>query len=424
MPRRLGVGVIGMGGFARSHHAAVWELEREGVCKLVCTCTRDPAGSSATADELQLEQRGVHVFSHYPEMLNDCRDMLDFVCVPSPVPLHAEMHRACIDRGLPVYLEKPPTLDYQELEAMLEVEERAAKLTNVGFNFIIEESRQQLKRRLLQGEFGTTRQVRFEGLWPRSSGYYGRASWAGRLMLDDRLVLDSCFGNAMAHYIHNALFWAGNEAFWSWAEIEEVEAELYRAHDIHGPDTVFARARTRSGIGLRLALSHACDGTENHCESVVFDRGALEYRTSSHYALTRTGDSRENKPLRKQNLLRENLAAYCRYVTGEVDRPMTRLMDSKPYVWLNDLIYVAAGWITQVPASLTTVSTSPGSDGSLVAIRDLAMVSARFRESGLLPSELGVEWGREGGRATPGDISRLSAVVADMKRSSTFDVPD
>jgi len=418
MTRRVGVGIIGMGGFARAHHRAVWELERDGLCKLVCTSTRDPAAAQTVAAELELEQRGVEVFGNWTQMLDHCRGELDLVCVPSPVPLHAQMHRACVDRGLPVYLEKPPTLDYRELEDMLEVEKRATKLTNVGFNYIIERPRQRLKSRLRQGEFGALRQVCFAGLWPRSSTYYSRASWAGRLVMDNRLVLDSCFGNAMAHYVHNTLFWAGDEELWSWAEVEEVEAELYRAHEIEGAETVFAKGWTRSGIELRLALSHACEGAEEQWERVVCDEAVLEYRTSQHYVLRRRDGTAERESIGKQDHLRDNLAAYCAYVTGEVDRPVTRLIDSKPFVWFNDLVYVAAGQITQVPASFITTSKSPDDAGSLRAIHDLEEVVARFLGSGLLPSAQAVAWGQAGGRARRSDIARLDNVVAGMERGS------
>lgn len=58
--------------------------------------------------------------------------------------------------------------------------------------------RQALKARLLAGEFGRLKQSAMLGSWPRSSAYYGRAEWAGRLMLGGERVLDSPIGNAMA----------------------------------------------------------------------------------------------------------------------------------------------------------------------------------------------------------------------------------
>ena len=140
----MNIGIIGMGGFARSHHRAILDLERKGECRLVCTCDPGIGRFADTARDMEFPARGVALFDDYIDMLDQCRDQLDIVTIPTPLPLHADMHRACVERGLAVYLEKPPTLDYVELEDMLRVEAGAAKLTNVGFSNIIEEPRQIL----------------------------------------------------------------------------------------------------------------------------------------------------------------------------------------------------------------------------------------------------------------------------------------
>src|SRR5262249_24739840 len=186
--------------------------------------------------------------------------------------LHAEMHRASVELGIPVYLEKPPTLDYLELEDMIVRDRQARKSSFVGFNFIIEKPRLALKERLLAGEFGTVRAATLQALWPRPADYFRRNSWAGRLMMDDRVVLDSCFGNANAHFVHNLLFWTGGTELYSWAQPAAVRAELYRAHAIEGADTFFVEADTTTGITLRFALSHACSGQSTQSEIVLCDK--------------------------------------------------------------------------------------------------------------------------------------------------------
>jgi predicted dehydrogenase len=409
-----GIAIIGMGGFAGAHQWAVKELEQQGICKLVCTCTRNIEASRELAGTLELTARGVRVFDSYIDMLDECLGSLDVVCVPSPVPLHAEMHRAGVERGLAVYLEKPPTLDYEEFLGMLEVEGRASKLTNVGFNYIIEDERQGLKRRLLEGEFGPLRRVCFSGLWPRSTAYYGRASWAGRLMLDGRLVLDSCMGNAMAHFVHNCLFWAGPGDLYTWSEVTSVEAELYRAHAIEGSDTIFVKGETRDGIELRLALSHACDGEHRHFESVICDDAVIRYVTGREYRVTKGERATETAELREDHLLAKNISAYCDFVRGEAERPVTRLVDSRPFVVLHGIAYVAAQRVQQIPEQYLAKSPSDDDDGTLVAVRDLDAVVHRFFSDDLFPSQQDVGWGGPSGRAAPADITRLHDVARAM----------
>lgn len=82
------------------------------------------------------------------------------------------MHAAATALGLPVYLEKPPTLDHTELEQMIVADARARKSSLVGFNFIIEKPRLALKQRLLAGEFGAVQGATLNALWPRPASYF------------------------------------------------------------------------------------------------------------------------------------------------------------------------------------------------------------------------------------------------------------
>src|SRR6266540_1443916 len=130
------IGIVGMGGFAGSHHNAIARLEERGQARLICTCDPQRANFSAEQDSWRFAARGVRVFDDYRAMLEACHQSLDMVVVPTPIQLHAEMHAAATALGLPVYLEKPPTLDYAELESMIAADSRARKSSLVGFNFI------------------------------------------------------------------------------------------------------------------------------------------------------------------------------------------------------------------------------------------------------------------------------------------------
>eukprot|EP01045_Picozoa_sp_COSAG04_P029413 COSAG04_NODE_4829_length_1876_cov_1.514350_2_plen_252_part_00 len=239
------VGIIGLGGFARTLHETVATLEEEGVCRLVCTCSQRGLDAPEAA-QFELEARKVQVFSEYKEMLDACE--IDVIVIPTPVPEHAPMHAECVKRGLYIYLEKPPTLSHEELLTMLDVEAGAQHTTHVGFNFVVEAQRQALKERLLGGEFGAVREAYMRSLQPRSSAYFQQ--WRGRLRMEGELVLDVCMGNAVAHWVHNMLQWCGEGEVLSWADIDSVQAELYRAHAIESADTVFASVTTTNGVRI------------------------------------------------------------------------------------------------------------------------------------------------------------------------------
>jgi predicted dehydrogenase len=410
------IGIVGMGGFAGWHHNTVAKLEERGQARLVCTCDPQAAAFAGAQQNWRFAQRGVGVFADHRAMLDACERELDLVVVPTPINLHAEMHDAATARGLPTYLEKPPTLDPAELERMIAGDRRSPKASLVGFNFIIERQRLALKQRLLDGEFGAVRGATLRALWPRPASYFGRNPWAGRLRLDGKIVLDSCFGNALAHFVHNMLFWTGEGELFSWAEVAAVRAELYRAHAIEGADTFFVEADTGGGVTLRFAASHACAGAAAHLETVLCDRASLDYIVGRHCEI-RWNDGRvERLPLDPFDGLLENHLEYYRYLRGESPRPATTLVDSRPFVTLNALAHLSSGRIVPIPDGLTTLVRDETDQKEYLNVAGLNTAVDQFLCKGLWPGAQG--WGGAGDVATVADLPRLPDLVNALAEAS------
>jgi predicted dehydrogenase len=407
------IGIIGMGGFASAHHNTVARLEERGIARLVCAC--DPRQESFAAEQegWRLAQRGVRVFNDYREMLGACHGELDYVATPTPIRLHAEMHAAITSFGIPAYVEKPPTLDYLELERMIAADSRARKSSLVGFNFIVEKTRLALKERLLSGEFGAIRGGTLSGLWPRPSGYFARNGWAGRLIDDGHIVLDSCFGNAMAHFVHNMLFWTGTPGVYSWAEVAAVRAELYRAHVIEGADTFFVEADLATGCTLRFALSHACSGASTSSETVICEKAILRYAVGGQVDISWKDGRSERISGGPFDALQENHIEYCRYLRGEAARPATTLTDSRPLVVLNDLAHISSGRIHPIPAHLVSNARDEKEQKDYLTVEGLGKVVDNFLARGIWPGYAG--WRRDNGDVvTPSDLGRFHDVVRAM----------
>lgn len=413
MKTPLRIGIIGMGGFAGSHHNTVAKLEEGEHSKLVCTCDPQAASLASSMQSLRLGPRGVSVFSDYRAMLEACHRDLDLVVVPTPINLHAEMHEAVTGRGLPAYIEKPPTLIHAELEKMISADRRAQKSSLVGFNFIIEKPRLALKERLLAGEFGPMSGATLSALWPRPAGYFSRNGWAGKLLIDGRMLLDSCFGNAMAHFVHNMLFWAGAPGLFSWADIAAVQAEFYRVHAIEGPDTFFVEAHTPEGIPIRFALTHAGAGASQHAEVILCERAELHYAVGSHCEVRWNDGRRERTALDPFDCLEENHLDYYRYLRGESPRPATTLADCRPFVKLNDLAYVSSGRIAPIPADLVRGVRDEKDQKDYIDVAGIASTIDQFLNLGTWPGSNG--WRRDPGEVvTTADLSRLEGVVGSM----------
>ncbi len=416
------VGIIGMGGFAGSHHNTVARLEERGILRLICACDPRLGRFSAEQEAWRLAQRGVRVFGDYRAMLDACRGELDYVATPTPIHLHAEMHSAITALGLPAYIEKPPTLDHEELDRMIAADARARKSSLVGFNFIVEKSRLALKERLLSGEFGAIRGGTLSALWPRPSGFFARNGWSGRLVLDGRIVLDSCFGNAMAHFVHNMLFWTGTPGLFSWAEIAAVRAELYRAHAIEGADTFFVEADLATGCTLRFALSHACAGASASSETVICDRAILRYAVGGQVEVSWKDGRTERIPSGPFDGLEENHIEYCKYMRGELQRPATTLEDSRPLVVLNDLAHVSSGSIHPIPAHLVSRVRDEKEQKEYLSVAGMAKVVDCFLSRGVWPSYGG--WRRDNGEVvTPADLGRFQPTVRAMAEAARAQAP-
>ncbi len=409
------IGIIGLGGFAGAHHQAVARLEERGHAKVICACDPHPERFTSEQESWRFAARGVQVFGDYRNLLESCHRQLDLVVIPTPIQLHAEMHAAATSYGLPTYLEKPPTLDYAELEKMITADGRARRASHVGFNFIIEKPRLALKERLLAGEFGAIRGATLAASWPRPASYFSRNDWAGRLLMDDRVVLDSCCGNAMAHFVHNLLFWVGGPGLFSWAQLAAVRAELYRAHAIEGADTFFIEADTVAGATLRFALSHACVGASTHGEVVICERAVLRYAVGGSVEIRWSDGRIEKSALEPFDALQENHLDYYRYLRGESPRPATTLADCRSFVALNDLAHISSGGITPIPATQVTGVRDEKEQKDYLKVAGMTAAYENFLERGLWPGESG--WGRERGEVvTPADLPRFHDVVRTMAR--------
>jgi hypothetical protein len=111
--------------------------------------------------------------------------------------------------------------------------------------------------------------------------------------------------------------------------------------------------------------------------------------------------------------LEANHLEYYRYLRGEIPRAATTLVDSRPFVVLNDLAYVSSGRIAPIPAERTTKFRDEKEQKDYLDVAGLQMTQENFTVHGTWPGANG--WAREPGQvATPADLGRFHDVVRSM----------
>ncbi|OJD33156.1 nad-binding rossmann fold oxidoreductase family protein [Diplodia corticola] len=114
-PRRLAIGVVGIGRIGRQH--ALNALHNVHRTKLVCACSPAPADLE-WADEALIPY-GVNVYPSFEEMIAE--PGLEAVIIASTTLLHYEQVATCIKRGLHVLCEKPLSMSVAESQAIVDL---------------------------------------------------------------------------------------------------------------------------------------------------------------------------------------------------------------------------------------------------------------------------------------------------------------
>lgn len=109
VPRRLRIGVVGIGRMGRHHALNV--LHQIPRAQLLCACS--PLEADLTWAAEHLVPHGVKVVPTFEEMIEI--DGLDAVIIASATPLHTSQTTTALRKGLHVLCEKPVCQTVQEV---------------------------------------------------------------------------------------------------------------------------------------------------------------------------------------------------------------------------------------------------------------------------------------------------------------------
>lgn len=382
----LRTALIGISGYGGTHLRALQKLRLGGEIELAAATVINQEEVREKCEAL--EQLGCKIYGDYREMLGAERGKIDLCCIPTGIAWHCEMTLAALEVGCHVLVEKPAAATVQEVDAMIRARDRAGLMVAVGFQYLYHEDYAALKQRLLSGEIGRLREIRVKACWPRSAGYYARNDWAGRLKAGGRWVLDSPANNAFAHFLMGALHLAGEQSHEA-ANALHLEAELYRAQAIETFDTICARITTDTAVEILFSVTHSAPLREDPVMDLVGDKGTIRWEVGQAVTLWMPG-----KPASRQGLMpaagtQDGLfAQVVSQIRGEKPEACP-LEEARKHTALINAIHETIP-IHSVDASHR--ETCPGEIGEQHIVTGINESIHRSFESGLLFSELGVNW--------------------------------
>jgi predicted dehydrogenase len=145
MADRVRVGLAGLGNFGRLHAGV---LTRLGGVEIVAVCDPNAAAVAEVADTYGIAGRHATV----EEMI--ARDDLDCVFLVTPEPTHELLAPKVIERGLPLFMEKPLALTAESGARVLAQAEAAGVFVQIGFVLRFETRHAMLKAQIDAGAFG------------------------------------------------------------------------------------------------------------------------------------------------------------------------------------------------------------------------------------------------------------------------------
>ncbi|MFA6694369.1 MAG: Gfo/Idh/MocA family oxidoreductase, partial [Bacillota bacterium] len=163
----LKVAVVGLGDVSGIHLAAI---NGSSNAELVAVCDIDKERQSAACN--------VNFYSDYQKMLE--KESLDCVHVCLPHYLHLPVTKACVEKKVNVYLEKPLTKNVDEGLALIELAKKHSDVkVCVSLQNRLNDSFVELKRIVDSGELGKVLGVKGLVVWHRPKSYYDVKPWRG-----------------------------------------------------------------------------------------------------------------------------------------------------------------------------------------------------------------------------------------------------
>ncbi|NYZ63216.1 Gfo/Idh/MocA family protein [Luteimonas deserti] len=244
--RRLGVALVGLGGYSRDLLAPALQLTRH--CRLAGIVTGSPDKVPAWQAEYGIPDSGVYSYDDMHRIADN--PDIDVVYIVTPNHLHKPLTLAAANAGKHVWCEKPMAMDAGEAESMVRACRDNKVQLAIGYRMQHEPNTRRFMAMAQERPFGRIVQLRAD------AGWFG---W--RQGADDAWRLDpACGGGAMydmgVYCVNAARYSTGLEPVAVRAWDETARRDIFAGVDetmrftLEFPDDVIARCVTSFGRNL------------------------------------------------------------------------------------------------------------------------------------------------------------------------------
>ncbi|MGE9293320.1 MAG: Gfo/Idh/MocA family protein [Puniceicoccales bacterium] len=274
--------LIGIGGYGALYLRETVNLIESG--QVLLRAIVDPM-ATLSSDWHLVAGKGIPCFDTLEECLQ-AGLRADLCAIASPISFHADQTCAALEAGMNVMCEKPISATLAEAQRMAAARDVSGCFLEIGYQWSFSRPIQQLKTDLLAGKFGAPLHFKTRVAWPRSSTYYQRNNWAGAIRDQRaRIVNDSPFSNATAHFLHNMLYVSGAAPSLSATPVSMV-AECYRANRIENFDAACCRIESREGPTLLFYTAHCVKTVAGPAFSFACEDACLDYTAGEEIIAT------------------------------------------------------------------------------------------------------------------------------------------
>lgn len=165
----LKIGVIGLGEVSKVH---ISNIQHNPDARLVAVCDGD--------ETLKNKVNEGNFYISYNEMLE--KETLDCVHICLPHYLHYSVTKACVEKGIHVYQEKPLALNMDESTALVHLEEsyQNTKIC-ISLQNRFNETFEKLLDMIQTGEYGQVTGIKGLLTWYRPQSYYDEKPWRSHM---------------------------------------------------------------------------------------------------------------------------------------------------------------------------------------------------------------------------------------------------